>query len=171
MPLFKDPSAKRTSRAWSDETGSQIVEFSLVLLPLMAFTFLIMDVAWVCFAQASLQHAVQAGVRAAVTSYVPTGGQDAYIRSVVQSNAMGFLSGQSGLGQIKVCFLSPSNLSQCLPDKPGINAGGNVVQVSVSDIPVNSLGPILREGWSTIYLQASSSDVMEGSPQNGPPKL
>ena len=162
--------------AFSDEAGSQIVEFGLVLLPLMAVTFLITDVAWICFAQASLQHAVQAGVRAAVTSYVPGGGQDAYIRSVVQGNAMGFLGGTTGLNQITVCYLDPANLpkdpsdlSKCLTGN-GSNAGGNVVEVSVAKVPVSTLGPILREGWSTVYMNASSTDVMESSPQSGIPK-
>ena len=156
--------------AFSDETGSQVVEFGLVLLPLVAFTFLIIDVAWICFAQASLQHAVQAGVRMAVSSSVPSGfsGQDAYIKSVVQGNAMGFLGGQSGMNQITVNYFSPSNLSQSLSGI-GSNAGGNIVQVSVADVPVSTLGPILRSDWSTVMLKASSSDVMEGSPQNGPP--
>ena len=57
----------------ADERGSEVVEFGLVLLPLMAFVFLIIDVAWLCFAQESLQYAVETGVRAAVTSYVPGG--------------------------------------------------------------------------------------------------
>ncbi len=160
----------RGSGAVSDETGSQIVEFGLVLLPLMAFMFLIMDVAWLCFAQASIQHAVQAGVRSAVTGYVPAGvsGQDAYIRSVVQSNAMGFLAGDTGINLIEICYYNPSNLSNCLSGVDS-NAGGNVVQVSVANVPVSSLGPILREGWSTMFLRASSSDVMESSPNGIPP--
>lgn len=136
----------------------------------MAFVFLIIDVAWICFAQSSLQHAVQAGVRSAVTSYVPPGGpsQDAYIKSVVQQNAMGFLAGDVGLSALKINYYSPSNLSQALSGA-GSNAGGNVIEIAVKNVPVSTLGPILREDWSTVFMQASSSDVMESSPGGVPP--
>jgi Flp pilus assembly protein TadG len=148
-----------------DETGSEVVEFGLVLLPLLAFVFLIMDVAWMCFAQASLQHAVQVGVRAAITSYLPTGatGQDSYIKSIVQSNAMGFLAGQDGLDKITITYYNPTNLSTALSGL-GSNAGGNVIQVSVANVNVSALGPILRTGMATLSLHASCTDVMESSP-------
>ncbi len=155
----------------ADETGSEIVEFGLVLLPLMAFVFLIIDVAWLCFAQESLQYAVETGVRSAVTSYVPNGfsGQDAYVKSVVQQNAMGFLAGQTGLNNITVNYYSPSNLSQSLTGS-GSNAGGNVIEISVQGVPVNMLGPIFfGQAWSNITMNANSSDVMESSPNGTPP--
>ncbi len=169
--------AKRIGRArlrWpsaqimADEAGSQIVEFGLVLLPLMASLFLIMDVAWLCFAQASLQFAVQSGVRAAVSGYVPAGGQDAYLRSVVQKNAMGFIGNQTGVNQISINYFSPSNLSAPLKGA-GSNAGGNVIEISVSGVPISALGPIFRESSANILLSATSSDVMESSPNGLPP--
>ncbi len=158
---FKPPRARRAFLrrffpVFSDEAGSQIVEFGLVLLPLMAFVFLIIDVAWICFAQASLQHAVQMGVRAAVV-------RGPNIKAVVQQNAMGFLAGPDGLNEISICYMSPSNLSKCLTG-PGSDTSGNVVEISVKNVPVSSLGPILRESLSTILLNATSSDVMEGAP-------
>ena len=172
---FKLPRAharfvRRFFPSLADETGSEIVEFGLVLLPLMAFVFLIMDVGWICLAQESLQYAVETGVRAAVTGYVPGGftGQDAYVKSVVQQNAMGFLAGQSGLDEITVNYYSPSNMSTPLTGS-GSNAGGNVVEVSVQGVAVNTLGPILREQWSTMVMNANSSDVMESSPNGTPP--
>ena len=152
-----------------DETGSELVEFALVILPLMAFVFLIMDIAWICFAQASLQHAVQVGVRSAVTSYMPTGvsGQDGYIKSMVQQNAMGFLAGTDGLNRITINYYSPSNLNKALSGS-GSNAGGNVIEVSVKGVTVNVLGPILIDS-ATISMAAISSDVMESSPNGIPP--
>ncbi|MBV8864036.1 MAG: hypothetical protein JO210_01400 [Acidobacteriaceae bacterium] len=51
----------------------------------------------------------------------------------------------------------------------GSNAGGNVVEVSVQGVAVNTLGPILREQWSTMVMNANSSDVMESSPNGTPP--
>ena len=149
---------------FKDETGSEVVEFGLVLLPLLAFLFLIMDVAWICFAQASLQHAVQVGVRAAVVNPVPkSGGQDAYLKSIVQQNAMGFLAGNDGLNTISINYYTPSDLKNPIPPKKGGNAAGNVIEITVNNVPVNSLGPILRESAAQLYLHASSSDVMEGS--------
>ena len=141
-----------------------MIEFGLVLLPLLAFLFLIMDIAWICFAQSSLQHAVQVGVRAAVSGYVPAGTahQDAYLKNIVQQNAMGFLAGDEGLNSISIAYYDSSNLSKALSGS-GSNAGGNVIEISVNHVPVSTLGPILRETWAKVYMKASSSDVMEGS--------
>jgi Flp pilus assembly protein TadG len=118
-----------------DESGSQIVEFGLVLIPLMGLVFLILDIAWVCFAQESLQHAVQMGVHA------PPGS----IESVVRSNAMGFL-GEQG----------PSNLR--------VQYTGNIVEVTVKDVPVSLLGPAIESNWTSIRLTATSSGVINGTP-------
>ena len=158
-------------RPFSDETGSQMVEFGLVLLPLMAVVFLIMDIAWVCFAQATLQHAVQVGVRAAISQSVPASfsGQDAYVKSVVQHTAMGFLKGESGLGEIWIKYYSPTNLSVAISGANS-NAGGNIIQVSVANVPVPTLCPLLRTDWATVFMKATASDIMESpSPQTGLP--
>src|SRR5581483_5664536 len=138
-----------------DETGSEVVEFGLVLLPLLAFLFLIMDVAWICYAQSSLQHAVQVAIRAAVVNPLPPkGGQDAYLKTVVQDNAMGFLPGADGLNKVTVSYYSPSDLKN--PVKTGGNTPGNVIEISVKDVPVSTLGPILRETAAVVKLNASS---------------
>ena len=157
-------------RANKNEAGSQIIEFGLVLLPLLAFLFLIMNIAWMCFSQASLQHAVQMGVRAAVTGAVPSSysGQDSYIKSIVQKNAMGFLSGWTGLSKITVTYYLPTNLSQAVTGV-GSNVGGNVIQVSVTNVSVGSLGPIMSPAWASLALNAVASDVMESSPDGIPP--
>jgi TadE-like protein len=119
-----------------DESGSQIVEFGLVLIPLMGLVFLILDIAWVCFAQESLQHAVQMGVHA------PPGS----IESVVRSNAMGFLSEQSRSNPIQVHYI------------------GNIVEVTVKDVPVSLLGPVIGSNWTNIRLTATSSGVIDSTP-------
>lgn len=164
---------KRIWKQAGDQTGSEIVEFGLVILPLLAVMFVIIDTAWVFFAQASLQHAVQVGVRYAITSNVMKGplglplGLDASIKSVVQQNAMGFLAGDDGLRKISVNFYSPAN-----PSKPvtgiGSDVGGNFVEVSVQGVQVNALGPIWS-GPASIFLGARATDVMESSPIGGPP--
>jgi TadE-like protein len=170
-----EPSTSRVAvRARSKEAGSQAVEFSLILLPLLAFVFLIIDVSWICFASASLQHAVQIGVRAAVSGYVPDSakgkGQDAYIRSAVQQNAMGFIGDDpKSLDKIRIDYYSRSNLSKPLGNGSGTNVGGNVVQVSISNVRISTLGPIMGPDWAELNLGATASDVMESSPDGIPP--
>lgn len=151
------------------EKGAQTVEFGLIFLPLLGVLFLIIDVSWLVFAQGSLQWAVQQGVRYAVTSRTMTGqGQDASIKSVVQTNAMGFLAGTAGLNRITVSYYSPSNLSTPITGS-GSNSGGNIVKVSVAGVPFSVLGPVYRGGPTSLLLNASSSDVMESSPGGIPP--
>ncbi len=147
---------------WGNETGSQTIEFGLVLLPLLAFLFLICDIAWICFAQSSLQYAVQMGVRAAVVNPAPPQGtgQDAYLKGIVQSNAMGFLAGQGGLNEITIQYYSPSGAAI----NNGGNTGGNIIEISVSNVAVSALGPIFLGNSATLQLHANSSDVMEALP-------
>lgn len=140
-----------------DQTGSEIVEFALVLLPLLAVLFLIMDVSWIFFAQASLQHAAGAGVRYAITN---NNLSEASIKSVVQESSMGFLAGDSGLSKINVSYFSPTNLSKPVTG-PASSAGGNVVEISVKGVTVNPLGFIWPGGPTAISLAASSSDILE----------
>lgn len=157
-----------------DETGAELVEFALVLLPLLIVTFLILDISWIFFAQASLQYAAGTGVRYAITSNVMKDsqgqpmGQDASIKSVVQQNAMGFLAGQAGLDEITINYYSPSAPSNALTGV-GSNSGGNIIAISVQRVQVSPLGFVWPGGPATLYLSASSTDVMESSPGGVPP--
>src|SRR2546428_12666584 len=47
---------KKRTRA---QQGSQTIEFGLVIVPLFAFMFLIMDISWAVFSKPALQHAVR----------------------------------------------------------------------------------------------------------------
>jgi Flp pilus assembly protein TadG len=146
------------------EKGSELVEFSLVLLPLLAIVFLTVDAAWMIFAKASLQFGVREGVRYAVTSQTAPGlGQDASIRSVVQQNSFGFLNGADGAAKISISYYNPVTLVAT-----NLNVGGNVVQVSVSGVQVNPLAPVWR-GTDPLQISVLSTDVMEGSPGGIPP--
>src|ERR1700686_4277113 len=90
---FMRISNKRQGR----ERGSEVVEFGLVCVPFFAFMLLILDISWAIFNKAVLQHAVEEGVRYAITYHPLTGlGQEASIKSVVQNNAIGMLQGSSG---------------------------------------------------------------------------
>jgi Flp pilus assembly protein TadG len=142
------------------ERGAALVEFGLVLVPLLALLLFIMDVGWVIFAQASLQEGVREGVRFGVTGQLQSGcsGLDCSIKKVVQQYSFGFATASN----ISIHYYSPSTLTD-VTGQPGVTAGGNIVQVSVSGISVHSLGPIWRSA-TPLVLGATSSDVMEASP-------
>jgi Flp pilus assembly protein TadG len=148
------------------EQGSEIIEFGLVILPLFALMFLVVDVCWIIFAQAAIQHAAREGVRFAVTGQLPPAfkHQDDAIRSVVETNAFGFLSGSTG--NITIQYYDPTTLKPA--NGVGSNSGGNLLQISISGVQISPFGPVLRDS-TAVTLSASSSDVMESSP-GGVPK-
>ena len=140
---------------------------AFVLLPLIAMVFLILDMAWAFFVRATLQNAVREGVRYAVTSQTMTGlGQDASIKSVVQQNAMGLLSGSTGASLISIQYYLANTLAPV--SGANSNAGGNIVQISVQGYSLPPLGPIMRNP-APLSLGAQAFDRMEGSPGGIPP--
>jgi Flp pilus assembly protein TadG len=150
-------------RPLKSEKGSEIIEFGLVIVPLLAFVLLIADIAWVLFAQSSLQYAASEGVRYAVTSQTMTGmGQDASIRTVVISHGFGFVTNATS-SNIAINYYNPSTLAAT-----NSNAGGNVVEIVIGGVNVYPLGPIWRSK-AAMVLTARSSDVMEASPGGIPP--
>src|SRR5277367_1912038 len=139
-------------RSLNSEKGSEIIEFGLVIVPLLAFVLLIVDIAWVLFAQSTLQFAASEGVRYAVTSQTMSGmGQDASIRTVVINDAFGFVTSATS-SNIAINYYNPSTLAAT-----NSNAGGNVVQIVISGVNVFPLGPIWRSQ-TAMVLTASSSD-------------
>lgn len=150
--------SRRGGRAYN-QRGSQVVEFGLVLVPFLAFIFLLMDLSWAIFVKATMQYAAREGVRYAVTGRTISGsGQDASIKTTVQQNAMGFLNGSAGAAKIFIRYYVPDTLVETAS-----NAGGNLVEVSVEGYSLNPLGPILRSA-APLILTARSSDRMESSP-------
>src|SRR6185312_590295 len=147
---------------WAGEqTGSEIIEFALVLLPLLAVSFMIMDLSWIFFAKSSLQYAAGAGVRYAVTNNNLS--QDS-IKAVVQQNAMGFLAGSTGLTKITINYYSPANPSGPTLTGAATTVGGNIVEISVQGVQINPLGLIWPGGPTALNLSASSTDVIESPP-------
>jgi Flp pilus assembly protein TadG len=145
------------------QRGSEIVEFGLTCLPLFGFIFLILDISWLIFAQVTLQSAVRDGVRYAVTGQTMSGlGQDASIKSVVQNSAAGFLAGTTGASQIAINYYLPTTLASTTS-----NAGGNIVEISITGFSLTPLGPILHSG-SPVSISAVASDIVE-PPANGIP--
>ena len=148
----------------SEETdGSQLVEFAVAILPMFAILLFIIDMSWMIFAKATLQEAAREGVRYAVTGQ----GGDASVQQVVWGRAFGLIP-QTSLG----CYISVRYYAPTATGTPitgtGSNGGGNVVEVSINNVPINPLGPLWRSS-SPLQLSAISSDVMESSPGGTPP--
>jgi Flp pilus assembly protein TadG len=149
-------------RLWKGERGSETIEMALVIVPLFGMMFLLVDLSWMLFARATLQFAVREGVRYAVTGQTKTGmGQDASIDSVVVGDAMGFAT----TADVSIQYLTNVN-GVMTPTQS--NAGGNVVQVSISGVNVSPIAPFLHSA-SPIAMTATSSDVVEPSPNGIPP--
>ena len=147
-----------------------MLEFGLVLVPMLALLFVTIDIAWAIFARSTLQFAVREGVRYAVTGQTLTGmGQVSSIKTVVQSNAIGLLNGTDGLSKIQVNFYTADTL-QDVSTVPGGNVGGNLVQVSVQGFPWFPLFPLLRSA-TPLTFSALSADRMEATPPGGPPAM
>jgi len=107
------------------------------MLPLFAMIFVLLNITWGVFAKATLQRAVRVGVRYGIAATSTPGRTlTASVKSTVQANSLGLLSGTSGLGYIKVnYFLPPAPSSTTAPTDVSTalnaDAGGNIMQVSV----------------------------------------
>ena len=149
--------------ARSGRRGSQAVEFGLMMIPFLALVFMTLDGAWALLIKATLQHAVQEGVRYGITGQVSGNlGQIASIKSVVQSKSMKLLTGSQS-GTLSVQFLNGTTL---LPTAS--NVGGNLVKVSVTGYKISPLAPLLRSA-TPISVTITAADKIEGSPGGIPP--
>jgi Flp pilus assembly protein TadG len=146
----------RRSRAFRLR-GAEPLEFTLVLLPLLAMVTVLLDTSWAIFAKSTLQRAVRIGVRTGITltaSQMATGAcLTDTVKSTVQSNAMGLLAGSSGLARIKVHYFQPPavNSSSAATDVSANSDGdqpGNIMQVSVQNYSLLALLPRIYN-WKT----------------------
>jgi Flp pilus assembly protein TadG len=137
--------------------GAEPLEFTLVLLPLLAMVTVLLDTSWAIFAKSTLQRAVRIGVRTGITltaSQMATGAcLTDTVKSTVQSNAMGLLAGSSGLARIKVHYFQPPavNSSSAATDVSANSDGdqpGNIMQVSVQNYSLLALLPRIYN-WKT----------------------
>ena len=151
---------RRTRRALGRrERGAALVEFALVILPTFALIFMAMDLAWILFGWASIQEGVREGVRFGVTGQTLNGGcLGNSVRQVVTQYAFGFANAPA---QVSVQYLDPTTLLPIAGSAGPV--GGNVIKVTVSGVSIGTFGPIFRQ-FSPITLSATSSDVMEPSP-------
>jgi Flp pilus assembly protein TadG len=163
------------------QRGSQIVEYTLAFIPMLMFIFLILDVAWTIYVRATLQYAVQQGLRYAVTSQTgksSTGvvlGQIDSIRTVVQNSSFGRLKSTAGWNSIQVhCYLPDGTDVTAVVGGCGEQNGVYpLVEVSVESFSQKTFMPsISLPGMGTlgpITMSARAWDRMEAPPLTGVP--
>lgn len=172
VPLGRE--LRRPSRRRRAERGAEMVEFAMVLIPMMSLVFLAVDAAWAIYAKASLQEAVREGVRyGVVTRSTTTGGvttctgltaENTAITQTVVSYSGGVLSGLTPAqiaSDVVITYYSPS--SPGTPLTTGQLTPGNILQISVSGVPLKLLAPFFVSS-SAMTLSAVAADVLEGSP-------
>jgi len=153
----------RTVRRSKSQRGSALLEGSLIILPLLALGFAMLDYPLAIFIQNTMRNAVREGVRYAITQQTGGGGQDAAIKSVVQANAMGFLNTAditAGNAAITIEYHDKGTLG--LVTGKGSNGQGNICVVTAS-VTRAWMAPLWRST-GLLTFSASSSDVMEAPP-------
>jgi Flp pilus assembly protein TadG len=157
-------------RRASRERGSSLVEFGLVLIPLLAVVMLILDIAWAIFAQATIQEAVREGVRTGVTAKIAgaCASVTCTVQNVVQTYSFGFISPANASTLIQVTYYSPSGGTLTQVSGSGADVGGNIIQVTVSGLTIKALGAIMLTQQS-VKVGATASDIIESNPSPGPP--
>ena len=165
----------------------ELIEFTLVLMPLLGFTFLLLDMGWAIYKRATLEFAVREGCRFAVTNQTVAKkdssnkdyGMIDSVKWVVQNRAMGFLGTTAtdpGYALIQVRFYDPNaSLTSALPlpadcasATAAPNWGGNLVEVSVEGYQAKVLAPVLKSANPLVFV-VRSADRMEGNPMTGVP--
>ena len=157
--------------------GSELVEFTLVFLPMLMFVTVLVATAWAIWAKSTLQRSVRLGVRVGVTLTAAqmSGGSclTDVVKGTVQANSFGLLSGSTGLSKIKVNYFQPPppNSSSAATDvstQPSGNSPGNIMQVSVQNFSLVPLMPRITS-WKTapdsnpMILNVNSADLIEPS--------
>ena len=144
-----------TSKRKSRESGSQVVEATFVIIPLLLMTFMMLDLSMVIFVRTTLQEAVREGDRYAITGQNSVGPcQDDSIKAVVQRHAQGFLNSTTAASTIHVQFVNPTTGGQ------GTNAYENIVNVKIEGYKYSAMAPFQRLNYP-LYVFAEASDVME----------
>lgn len=161
-----------SSRRKSRSGGNVIIESVFTLLPLFALIFAITDFGLMIFRWNTLQNAVREGCRYAITFQTQSGlGQDASIKTIVQSTALGFVKSNDSPAHIFINYYAPDALNSAIAS--GGNTPGNVVEVSVRNISYGWLAPLSGSfGWGIPFLRSTAplsiavtaADVLGGYP-------
>ena len=158
--------ARKNALRRARQRGNEIIEFTLCLFPILGFLFMTLDIAWMVFTRATLQNAVQQGMRFAVVTrdnYASPTLHKTAIKNAVKSWSGNMLKGKEDL--IEVRWYSPDDLSTelALVNSDGTassaNAAGNVVKVSVENFVAAPLLGIFHDlaPWA---FRSRSSDRM-----------
>jgi Flp pilus assembly protein TadG len=156
---------RRVSRRYRTQSGSAILEGALVLLPLMAMFFAMMDYPLGIFVQNSLREGVREGVRFAITQQTGPSGQDAAIKAQAEGYSMGFLNDAAitaGTATFSIQYYNGTTMAAV--SGVGSNGQGNICVISAS-IQHSWMVP-LWQSTGILTFNATSSDVME-APPNG----
>jgi len=154
--------AAKLAKVRTSESGSATVEFSLVVLPLLAILLMTFDVTWIIFGSACIQEAAREGSRYAVLG----SGQaettlDTAVKQVVQQYSFGFVK----TSNVSVDYYPSTGYSSAgvpanIDGTPQATAAGNIVKITVQGVTIKSAGPIFRLS-TPMQLTASASDVMQ----------
>ena len=152
--------------------GATIIEMSVILLPLLALGLATFDFALAITLQNTMQYAVRQGVRYAITSQTASGsGHDASIKEVVVANSMNMIpllipANADPNNYITITYYDPATFT--LQTGAGSNKGGNICQVTLTGLSYKWMATLMR-GNTPLNIAASSSDIMEASPNGIPP--
>lgn len=160
--------------------GSELLEFTYALLPLLAIMFVMVDISWSIFVKATLQFAVHQGLRHGITitkTQATTAGQTLtqMVQNDVETWSMGILRGSTGKSYINLKFYAlDSTGNLVLVSGTGANVSPNLMQVSVDSYPLAALVPRLYS-WavppdsSPGMISATAADEVE--PSNDVPPI
>ena len=150
--------ARKQNRRRARQRGAEIVEVSLIAIPLFGLIFLCLDLAMALCVRSAFQHAVREGVRYAITGANDTGPcHDDSIKAVVKSHALGFLNSTTGTNAIHVHFINPVDGS--VSD----NSYGSIVGVTIEGYQWTPWAPYMRSG-AALSMWARAYDMMEPLP-------
>jgi Flp pilus assembly protein TadG len=142
--------------------GSTTVEFGMVLLPLLAILFMMIDIAWILLGWACIQEGAREGVRYAITgSGQSESALNTSTKAVVQKYSFGFAQAN----KIVIHYYPPNGYSSgttpaALDGTGSATSAGNIVTVIVPAVSLKSFGPIFRAA-SIVNVSASASDVLQ----------
>jgi Flp pilus assembly protein TadG len=166
--MRKDSAIPKSQARRRTQGGSAIVEGALVLLPMMALFFAMIDFPFALFIQNTIREGVREGVRFAITQQTGSGGQDAAVKAVVESYSMGFLNDAditAGRSIFTITYYDGMSTTTPLANAgtgTGSNAQGNICVVFAS-VQHSWMAPVWRST-GILSFSASSSDVMEAPP-------
>jgi Flp pilus assembly protein TadG len=159
----KNYSSPRSRARARTQGGSAIVEGALILLPMMALFFAMIDFPFALFIQNTIREAVREGVRFAITQQTGPSGQDAAILAEVESYSQGFISASSiaaGTATFTITYYNGTTLA--VVTGTGSNGQGNICVVTAA-VQHSWMAPVWQST-GILTFSASSSDVMEAPP-------